>query len=567
MSSSRHPDNAHNNPHDNDREFELIDRHLAGILERDEEAQLEELIRTSPAWATRYREAEELARLLHEGVGGYGAPASAQRAIRDRIRAAASVPLRRAFGSRRQLLVAAGVLCALAGAYLFWPKAGTEYLEAVYAAEPLPLADLARSSDVLLIGRAEDVDGSVRFRLDKTVYGDAERHALALPASVAAGQVIALFGSYREGMIEIIDGDRGVVHLDGAQRWEGRIFQPAVSRRRVERSLVLRTQERALADLQRFLASDASLIAIDAVEGLQYSAPITARFLGRFEPHAIRATLMRLIMAREKHPDARNAGAEALVEADPLNTCRMLLANIVKTASVDLHAESEEGFVVLSCLRLMQRRGGADLVENLAKLAARMHCPSLKRAAEAALLAVEGKGPRVPGPRIAPTPIRLIVDGREGVIIPGCQGKADRTLVVFRGQAGLGDLNPLVNLALGRGLCVVVLPRDVMDAPGWLREARSTRLLTEGEVTYLGLGRGSLDAVRAARLQRPGRLLLVGRLAEALEQVPAGLAAHAWPVDGARSASGEVELHPVEDSSLEELLADLGLWKRVLAAD
>ena len=38
--------------------YELIDRHLAGILTREEEARLEALIREDREWARRYREAE-----------------------------------------------------------------------------------------------------------------------------------------------------------------------------------------------------------------------------------------------------------------------------------------------------------------------------------------------------------------------------------------------------------------------------------------------------------------------------------------------------------------------------
>jgi len=551
-------------PGDARMDLDLIDRHLAGILEAPEEARLESLIRSSPAWAQRYREAEEMARLLHETLGG-PVPPYAQRAIRDRI-AAASLPSRsRAFGARRQLLVAASVLCLLAFGYLFLPKGKTAYMTPVYAAEPMALTDLARSSDVLLIGQAEDVGGSIRFRLDRTVYGNVGQRGLALPASVRAGQHLALFGTYRSGqMIAIVGGERGVVHLDGAQKWEGRILEPTVVRSRVDESVALRTRQRALADLERFLASDASLVALDPSEGLRYAAPITARYLGRFDPAHTRETLMRLIQARAKDPAARNAGAAALVQAEPLHTCRMLLAGILASAPEDLHAESEEGFVVLNCLHLMQRSGGADLAANLRELAGRVRCPSLKRAATAALLAVQGKGSRTPGVRIGPAPRRLTVDGREGVVVPGCQGKAEETLVIFRGEAGLGALHPLVNLAIGQGFCVVVLPSGVMDAPGWLREARSAGLLTQGGVSLLGLGRGSLDAVRAARLQRPARLMLVGRLAAALENMPAGLPAEAWSLDGAKAADGDVNLHPVTDASLARLLADLPFLKQVL---
>jgi len=542
---------------------DLIDRHLAGILEPAEEAQLESLIRSSSTWARRYREAEEMARLLHETLGGH-VPAHARRAIRDRI-AAASLPSHAGGFGRRQWLVAACVLCALAFGYLFQPKNEAAYLTPVYAAEPMALTDLARSSDVLLLGRAERVGGSVRFRLDRTLYGEVGRRGLALPPSVRAGQRIALYGTYRnERMIEVVGGEQGVVHLDGAQKWEGAILDPAVVERRVEQSVALRTRRRALADLERFLASDASLVATAPGEGRSYSAPVTARYLGRFEADATREPLMRLIQARAKDPAARNAGAAALVQAQPHEACRMLLMGILAGSPEELHAESEEGFVVLNCLHLMQRSGGPDLAVHLRDLSERVRCPSLQRAAAAALLAVQGKGSRTPGVRIGPAPRRLTVDGREGLVIPGCQGEAGETLVIFRGEAGLGALHPLVNLAIGRGFCVVVLPRGVMDAPGWLREARRAGLLTHGGLALLGLGRGSLDAVRAARLQRPGRLLLVGRLAAAFEHMPAGLPAEAWPSDGAPAPRGDVHVHPLADATLSRLLADRALWKRVL---
>ena len=65
-------------------EYELIDRHLAGVLTTEEVARLEQLIRDDPEWARRYREAEDLSRLMRKaivGPDGGRAPASVHRAV------------------------------------------------------------------------------------------------------------------------------------------------------------------------------------------------------------------------------------------------------------------------------------------------------------------------------------------------------------------------------------------------------------------------------------------------------------------------------------------------------
>lgn len=557
-------------------EYELIDCHLAGVLEPEDEARLEGLIRTDPEWARRYGEAEELARLMRAGIGGPSAPASVKRAVRDRIEASRkpALPMRRLLGSRRQWLVAAAVLCAVGLASVFLPSAQQDLIIPVaYSMEPLPLKDLARSSDVLMLGRTEGVDGRVRFRLETSLYGDPGRRACELPSGVEGGLRVALFGRFAgTARIEIVGAERGIVHLDGLQSWEGRDHAPEAVQRLLERSPDLRTSASALADLRSFLDSSRSLEGLDPEEGLYDSAPVTARFLGRFDPTHTRPILMELIMSPEKDPRARNAGAEALVEADPLGTCRMLLKRMLTRPVEGLHAESEDGVVMLRCLELIQVSGSVDLAGDLRTLSERVHCPVLRRVATAALGAVLGEGPRTPVRNAGNQPVRVRVDGHEGVVLPGCRGEKRGLLVVFRGGLPLAALNMLVNRALGQGRGVLLLPEGVSDVGPWLPLVKRTGLAALEPLQFVGLGSGASDALRAARVRQPERVALVGAPPAALgstleEVVSTGVAIEVWPLKGERVSGAAVKVFDAPVGSLNEILMKPALWMSVLPAD
>ncbi len=555
--------NAHDSPRDPPEVpngSDLIDRHLAGILTPDEEAQLEHLIRTSPEWRTRYRDAERMAQLLHEGIGGTGAPRARRQAIRARIANTASTERRTTPRSRRQWLVAACALVALGATYLFLATDDdADLIRPVHADTPMPLVDLARSSDVLLLGMVVADGGPPRLRLESTIYGVAAERALELPAGLVAGQRVALFGRYLgDEAIEVVGGPRGVVPLDGMLRWEGRMRQPAVVRARVKSSEELRSLDSALADLTAFLASSASSQGVRGPEALQFSAEITARYLGRFAIERVQPLLMRLIRAREKHPEARNASAEALVEADPLRSCTQLLKAILMQPLEHLHAESEDGYVVMRCLQLMQRRGERVLAPDLKTFFERVHCPALKRAAHAAGLAVLGEGPRKPAADVTPTPLRLADGDKEAVVIPGCGGGADGVLVVFRHAGGVGQLSTLVQAAIHARRCVLILPQDAVDAHGWLQRAHKEApgRMSAGPVTFLGVGTGRTRALQAATTRAPSRLMLVGG---------AGAATSQLTLDALERGGVAVQRETV--SVLTDALADSALWKRVLATE
>ena len=72
--------------------------------------------------------------------------------------AARSLAARRPF-SRRQWLVAASVLLALAAAYLFVPRDHDDFLPVAYTQEPLPLTDkeeeIRQSGGIYAVGRRE----------------------------------------------------------------------------------------------------------------------------------------------------------------------------------------------------------------------------------------------------------------------------------------------------------------------------------------------------------------------------------------------------------------------------
>ena len=309
-----------------------------------------------------------------------------------------------------------------------------------------------------------------------------------------------------------------------------------------------------MADLEAFLAS--ARTREGRREGLRFSPEVTARFLSRFDLESIRPLLVRLIRAQEKHPEARNAGAEALVEADPLASCKMLLKAILSQDVEHLHAETENGYVILRCLHLMQRQGRADLEADLAALLARVHCPILKRAAQGAWLAVRGEGSRDPGADIAPTPVRLGDDGAEATVIPGCGGKAKGVLVLFRPEGGVAQLATAVEAAIHAERCVLILPEGSVDAAGWLERARreAPDRLAEGPVTYLGIGDGARRALQAAGTQAPAALVLVG--------AAKGLAGDAKALQDAG-----VTVETVDAPELSEALPDRGLWTTVLTSD
>ena len=559
----------------NPESYELIDRHLAGILTPEEEARLEALIRDDREWARRYREAEEMAGLLHNALSGApktGAPAWAKRAVHAGVHAAKAPEQGR--WTRRHWLVAAGVLCALGAAYLFVPERDAEFLPVAYTQEPLPLKDLARASDVLMLGRTEAVDGRLRFHVDASLYGKPAGRACALPAGVEGGQRIALFGRFEgDDMILAVGEERGIVHLDGVQRWEGNSLQPDGVRALLERSVDVRTSASAMEDLRRFLDGTETAGGVDPADGLYDSAVITARYLGRFEAPLTRPLLMRLVMDREKPVEARSAGAGALVQADPLNACRTLLKRILMSPVEMLHGESEDGLLVLRCLDLIRASGGSDLASDLRTFARRSHCPTLKQAAGLAARAVVGEAEREAPPSDAPHAVRIVVEGREVIVVPGCRGKKEGLVAIFRGDVALGALNPLLNRAVGQGLGVLVLPADLRDVQAVLPAAEATGLVVTSPLTYLGLGGGADDAVEAARSRAPGRLLLVGALTDAFEALardggpPEGAAVEAWPVDGARPTAADVQVHRLEAASLEEALMLPALWKAVLPGE
>ncbi|MFV1960022.1 MAG: hypothetical protein ACC662_11495, partial [Planctomycetota bacterium] len=368
------------------RDDQLLDRHLAGILTPAEEARLEHLIRSSPAWTRRYREAEEMAALLRRALRPRPAPREVKRRVHEAVAAlparAPARPRSRHLGARRLVpLLAAAVV--LVGLTLFLPRPGGPFMTAVHADEPWALKDLARSADVLMIGRTRAVEGTLRFRPERILFGETRGRALQLPEGLVAGQRIALFGRYDgDDAIRVVGDLGGVIHLDGIQQWEGRSVPAVQARALLARAATFRSLESAQADLRRFLASDASRVGVDETTGLSFSAAITARFLGRFDAAVTGPDLVALVTSPEKDPEARNAGADAMVEANPLGACRGLLTRILGQPVEMLHAETEDGMVVLPCLRLIQRTGQASLQSDLEALGRRVRCPVLARPAE-----------------------------------------------------------------------------------------------------------------------------------------------------------------------------------------
>lgn len=214
--------------------------------------------------------------------------------------------------------------------------------------------------------------------------------------------------------------------------------------------------------------------------------------------------------------------------------------------------------------------GGHELEGDLRRLAERVRCPGLKRRAEAAARAVAGEAPRVVESGEPVHARRIRVEGRELVVLPGCQGKREGLLVVFRGPAALGTLNPLLQRAVGQGLGVLVLPAGVRDVQAGVAAAESTGLVKATRSTFVGLGAGAEDALEAARLRAPERLVLMGALASVFERlaqasdVAEGVVVDAWPLDGARPATTDVHVHRLEATTLDEALGQPTLWARVL---
>jgi hypothetical protein len=568
------PDNAHKRS--KDPEWRLIDRHLAGLLTPSEEAALEQLIRSSPTWAHRYREAEEMARLLRETLGPCKAPERVKAAVR-RIpaREREGRRVRRPGLQRRSMAVAACLLVALTARYLFWPGDDPAGINEVAAGTvTVPLKDLARVSEIGVIGEVVTQSGRLGLRITNTLYGDVAGRTFDLPATVRPGQRIALFGNVDEqGVVRVVKGGTGLIALDASVRWEGRVHAPAQIEALVEQASDLRTLQRCLDDLRAFAQAPGSAQLVNPRDGLALSAEDTVRFLGgRFEADRIRAPLMALMIRPDKHLDVRVACSESLVGAEPLEACRRFLKQILMQEPALLRAESEDGFVVLACLRLMQSRGPSDLAPDLEVLAARVECPAMRRAAEDAARTARGEGQTEPmsldGLR---RPRRIKRGEQEAIVMAGCDGHMDRLLVIFREAGdlhrGLLDIRMALNLAVAQGVGVLVLPPAAGAFTPWLFDAKRTGLIDDQHVTFLGLGAASADAIRAAQDQTNGqkRIVLLGK----------GLAADKWaPVPGADcviydpalehpSARGAWQLRPTAERS--KRAQNPSFWTRVLA--
>ena len=510
-------------PNDADlpQEADLVDRHLAGVLTPEEEVRLEELIRSSPAWARRYREAEDLDRVLRTGLGA-GAPAP--RAVKDAIRARvamAAAPSRRRW-SPWAMAAAAAVLVAV-GAAALWPR--DKFMPTGFPDEPLALKDLARRSAVAFEAITVLRDGRVRVQPGRTLYGALDGRAVTVPASLAAGNEVVVFGERDgNGMIRPVDGMRGIVHLSGVQRWEGADRRPEETRTMVAQAAEQRTLAATLADIEAFLASDESLLGERA--GLLFSADVSARHLGTFPFDAVVKHLLDVVMDGNKHPTARRAAAKGLERSDRARACEVLLQAVLQQPMSNLQAESEDGHVVMDCLQLIARNGGKQLAASLRKVANSLTAPALRTAAEVALQAVTGvRGRDVPP--VVDAPQRVSVGGHECVLMGGANGQRRGLLVVCRGREGLPAFRPVVNTAIARGFSVLVLPSGVRDwsacvahcvdsglartdgvlvfahptaeaDAAWLRRAASTDRVIQmapGEDVAQTLARTSLDAL------------------------------------------------------------------------
>lgn len=508
-------------PHQ-EQDMKLIDRHLAGVLTPEEVERVERLIRTSPEWAQQYREAEDLAQLMRKGLGG-GAPApdAVKQAIRRRVseQSSESRPARSArprtgfarsrtgtgFARSRWIVAAAAVaLVAIGSAVL---RSRTEPLIPMgFLDQPLALKDLARQSTVAFEATTVLHDGQVRMRPDRVLYGEVGDRAIAVPADLKAGHTIAVFGQYDgSGMIRPVEGNRGIVYLDGVQRWEGKDRQPAESRALVAQAGEQRSLAESLADLESFLSSDASEYSERA--GLAFSADVTARYLGAFEFEAIVKPLVQLVLDGDKHPDSRNAAAEGLERSNPARACDMLLRSMAQQKMPNLQAESEDGQVVLGCLKLLRRSGTAQLAPTLRKLAQMMKAPALKQAAEAALAGVTSRDDRNgPWPSVS-TPVRFHVDGRECIVMGGAQGKRHGLVVVFRGSENVVAFRPVVNTAIERGFGVLIVPQGVRELEACLEACEEHGLVATNSLRYF-VHWSALDDARQARQSHPADALV-----------------------------------------------------------
>ena len=514
----------------NDPEWELIDRHLAGLLTPSEEAELEELIRSSSTWAHRYREAEEMARLLHKTLGPSKAPDRVKAAIRRvPMRERESREPRRVGIQGRVLATAACLLVAITAGYLFWPGEDGGGINKVAAGTiAIPLKDLARASEIGVIGEVVSHSGQLGLRITKTLFGDAGGRTFDLPPTARPGQRLALFGSPdAQGVVRIVKGGQGLIRLDARVEWEEREHDPAETEALVLQASDLRTLQRCLDDLRAFLRAPASTRCVNPRDGLSLSAEDTVRFMGtRFDADRIRSVLSQLMKRPDKHVDVRNACGESLMRVEPLASCERFLKHINSRHAALLRAESEDGYVVLQCLRLIQAQGASeDLVPELERLAARVECPAMKRTAEDTARAARGEGKAAPisldGLR---RPQRLVRGEQEAIVMAGCDGHMDRLLVIFRPtenlQRELQDIRMAMNLAVAQGIGVLVLPPGAGTLEPWLHDAKQTGLVDDRHVTFLGLGEASTDAVRAALDQTsgPARLVLLGK----------GLASRKW---------------------------------------
>lgn len=563
-------------------EYELIDRHLAGVLRPEEEERLEMLIRTSPDWAHRYREAEEMARLLRNNVGPGGVPPQRLMQIQAETAKAAPLPARSTTTtwSQRKWLVAAALLVALTGAYLFFPGVipggGDDVVSLVYADEPLPLKDLARLSTVGVVGQVVQQQGMLGLRVEDTLFGSAEGIDFALPTDLHPGQRVALFARPADNdMYEVVGNRRGIVHLDGIQRWAGRRLHPRQSRALVEQAASLRTLESALTDLQAFLATDASLAMPTAPNGLGFSGAVTAGFLGQFEIRHIREDLLRLLVDMNKDPAARSSAGVALVTADPTGSCREIMRRVMQGRPHLLRAESEDGQVVLTCLELMRQHGPQDLVADLSALANAVECRAIRQAADDTAKAVAGDGPRTGRFMRGVPPRRLREGDEEALVLSGCEGQKKGLLVVFRNSETVASLRLPVNLAVGEGLGVLVLPPQTRDVQRWIQAAVDTGIVSSANLRYLGIGRAAADALAAASVQVPQAVYLMAELGQI---VPGGLddlkkasntgfRAHVFANDIDRTLEeGIWRLHPTPGGPAS-WLANETLLGRVLTTD
>ncbi len=570
------PRKRNNGPRGNDPEWTLIDRHLAGVLTPAEEAQLEQLIRSSPTWAERYREAEGMARLLHIGLGPSKAPERVKAAVR-RIPAREREPrhARRPGFQRRTLALAACLLVAISAGYLFWPGSDPVGINKVAAGTvTVPLKDLARASEIGVIGEVVlTQSGRLGLRITKTLYGNAVGRTFDLPATVRPGQRIALFGTVDpQGVVQIVKDGTGLIGLDAGVTWEGQACSPAEIESRVEQASDLRTLQRCLDDLRAFARAPGSTRLVNPRDGLALSAEDTVRFMGgRFEADRIRAPLMELLMRPDKHVDVRNACSESLMRAEPLAACRRFLKHILSRPAALLRAESEDGFVILCCLRLIHSRGPSDLAPDLEGLAARVECPALRRVAQDAARAARGGGQTEPmsleGLR---RPQRIVRADQEAIVMAGCDGKMDRLLVIFRPEGdllkGLQDIRMALNLAVAQGIGVLVLPPNAGALDPWLHAAKQTGLVDDQHVTHLGLDDAGADAVRAAHdlTNGPARIVLLGKgqASKDYESVAGADCVIYDPALESASARGAWQLRPAADTAGRA--QNPSFWTRVL---